>query len=84
GLPTEVIGSESSLDDSLCTVTAALSGPLAIEDARTDARVRDLPPVVGGQVVAYLGIPLTTHEGRVVGGGDHGRLGGRCCENRAS
>ena len=67
GLPPELIGAESLLDESLCTVTAALAGPLAIDDARVDVRVRDLPPVVGGQVVAYLGIPLTTHEGRIVG-----------------
>ncbi|SOD95240.1 SpoIIE family protein phosphatase [Blastococcus haudaquaticus] len=67
GLPPGVLGSTSPLAESLCTVTAALAGPLAIEDARLDVRVRDLPPVAGGEVVSYLGTPLVTHDGRIVG-----------------
>jgi serine phosphatase RsbU (regulator of sigma subunit)/PAS domain-containing protein len=58
---------EVSLEDSLCTVTAAMPGALVVSDARVDERVRELPPVTSGQVGAYLGMPLTTAGGRAVG-----------------
>jgi PAS domain S-box-containing protein len=67
GLPPGTVGSEGPLEDSLCTVTAAGAGALVVTDARSDDRVRDLPPVSSGQVGAYLGIPLTAHSGRVIG-----------------
>jgi PAS domain S-box-containing protein len=61
------VGAPSALADSLCTVTAAGAAPLVVEDARTDDRVRDLPPVASGQVVSYLGVPLVRHGGRTIG-----------------
>ncbi len=67
GLPLGVIGSDGPLTESLCTVTAAGEGPLVVPDARSDARVRDLPPVVAGQVASYLGTPLSSSEGAVIG-----------------
>jgi serine phosphatase RsbU (regulator of sigma subunit)/PAS domain-containing protein len=67
GLPPGAIGGESRLEDSLCTVTAAVTGPLVVSDARADARVHELPPVTSGRVGAYLGMPLTTDDGRAVG-----------------
>jgi PAS domain S-box-containing protein len=53
--------------DSLCTVAAGSGLPLVVPDARQDARVRDLPPVVGGAVGTYLGVPLTDGHGYVAG-----------------
>ena len=67
GLAPGVVGSRGPLEESLCTVTAAGIGPLVVPDARTDDRVRDLPPVSSGQVGAYLGVPLTGHSGQVIG-----------------
>jgi PAS domain S-box-containing protein len=67
GLGSGAVGSETPLEDSLCTVTAAGTGPLVVTDARADERVSALPPVTSGQVGAYLGTPLTSSAGRVVG-----------------
>ncbi|WP_245160964.1 SpoIIE family protein phosphatase [Blastococcus sp. CT_GayMR16] len=67
GLPPGLVGGESPLSESLCTVTAAGTGVLAVTDARHDPRVRDLPPVVSGQVGAYLGVPLAGRNGQVIG-----------------
>jgi serine phosphatase RsbU (regulator of sigma subunit)/PAS domain-containing protein len=61
------VGGVSPLADSLCTVTAAGTGPLVVGDARCDDRVRDLPPVASGQVGSYLGVPLAGHAGQVIG-----------------
>jgi PAS domain S-box-containing protein len=67
GLPPGSVGSEGPLEDSLCTVTAAGVAALVVRDAPADERVRDLPPVVSGEIGAYLGTPLTTSTGRVIG-----------------
>jgi serine phosphatase RsbU (regulator of sigma subunit)/PAS domain-containing protein len=67
GLPPGTTGGESPLEDSLCSVTAAATEPLVVSDARCDDRVRALPPVTSGQVGSYLGVPLTTDDGRNVG-----------------
>jgi GAF domain-containing protein len=53
--------------DSLCTLTLAGSGPLVVSDATSDARVSTLPPVTGGLVGAYLGVPLVSSDGHVLG-----------------
>ncbi len=58
---------DSPLDDSLCTVTAASAGPLVVSDARVDDRVAQLPPVTSGAVGAYLGVPLVSTAGPIVG-----------------
>ena len=71
GAAGKAVGSNDStgpLEESLCTVTAVTGdAALVVEDARTDERVRHLPPVASGDVGAYLGTPLTTDEGVVVG-----------------
>ena len=67
GLPEGAVGSQGSMEDSLCTVTAALGGPLVVSDAQADERVTRLPPVTSGAVGAYLGVPLTTTDGAQVG-----------------
>jgi PAS domain S-box-containing protein len=67
GVAAAAVGSEGPLQDSLCTVTAAIGGPLVVEDAASDGRVAHLPPVTSGAVAAYLGVPLTTSDGSHVG-----------------
>jgi PAS domain-containing protein len=67
GLAPGAVGSTGPLADSLCTVTAAQRAPLAVDDAPRDGRVSHLPPVTGGAVGSYLGIPLTTLRGETVG-----------------
>jgi PAS domain S-box-containing protein len=68
GLLPGTVGSESPLENSLCTVTAAGSpDALIVPDAREDPRVRELPPVRAGDVASYLGTPLSGRDGVVVG-----------------
>ncbi|GAA5649488.1 hypothetical protein Gobs01_00854 [Geodermatophilus obscurus DSM 43160] len=67
GLPPGAATRETGLADTPCTLAAAGNEVLAISDARADERVGRLPQVTGGQVVAYLGAPLTDGEGHVVG-----------------
>ena len=68
GLPAGTVGIRVPLAESLCAVTAAAApAPVVAADARDDARLAALPPVVAGEVAGYLGIPLTVFEGEVVG-----------------
>jgi PAS domain S-box-containing protein len=67
GLGPGAVGGTGSLADSLCTVTAGLGGPLSVTDAPADDRVAHLPPVTGGGVRSYLGVPLVTARGETVG-----------------
>jgi PAS domain-containing protein len=61
------VGFEGPAEDSLCTVTVAGAGPLVVEDARGDDRVAGLPPVSSGRVGSYLGVPLFSDDGQVIG-----------------
>ncbi|CCG05723.1 SpoIIE family protein phosphatase [Blastococcus saxobsidens] len=63
------VGCTGPLEESLCTVTAALPAgdALVVTDARCDARVNDLPPVRNGVVGSYLGTALTDAAGRPIG-----------------
>jgi GAF domain-containing protein len=65
----------SPAGNSLCTVTLRRGVPLVVEDAPRDEDVRHLPPVTGGTVGAYLGVPLLDAEGT--------RLGALCCYDPA-
>ncbi|MCW2740474.1 MAG: putative sensor protein [Blastococcus sp.] len=67
GLPAGSVGDVGPLAESLCTVTAAGRAALVVPEARTDDRVRDLPPVRSGQVGSYLGVPLVASAGLVIG-----------------
>ncbi len=67
GLPSGTVGAVSPLEESLCTITAAGSGPLVLEDAASDPRVDELPPVTSGEVGSYLGMPLTGNDGATIG-----------------
>ncbi|MCZ2858909.1 SpoIIE family protein phosphatase [Blastococcus sp. VKM Ac-2987] len=63
------VGSTGPLQESLCTVTAALppGEALVVTDARSDDRVSGLPPVRAGTVGSYLGVALTDAAGCPVG-----------------
>jgi PAS domain S-box-containing protein len=67
GLPPGTAGSTTPLAESLCTVTAGAADVLMVVDARHDDRVRELPPVLSGQVGAYLGMPLAGSGGQIIG-----------------
>ncbi|MCU1691040.1 MAG: putative sensor protein [Frankiales bacterium] len=67
GAPLDGSGRSSPLEDSLCSVTAASGRPLAVDDTSQHPWVRDLPPATSGQVGAYLGVPLVSAEGLVLG-----------------
>lgn len=67
GLPPGTVGAASPLEHSLCHVTAGRGMPLTVADAPADSRVNTLPPVTGGAVGAYLGVPLVTSRGQTVG-----------------
>jgi GAF domain-containing protein len=67
GVPWSPDAPRSPLDDSMCSVTAALALPLVVEDAAGHPWVQDLPPVVSGGVSAYLGVVLTDAPGNVLG-----------------
>ena len=58
---------QTPLSHSFCRHVAASGGPLVIPDAREHPLVRDNAAIAGLGVVAYLGIPLTTGEGHVLG-----------------
>ena len=58
---------ETPLTHSFCQHVVARASPLRIEDARSHPLVRDNPAIAALGVVAYLGVPLTTPEGRTLG-----------------
>ncbi len=55
------------LTASFCQFAVATGEPVVINDATTNALVRDLPGNRDGAVVAYAGIPLRTDAGHVPG-----------------
>lgn len=67
GLGPGGVGATGPLEDSLCTVTVESGKPLAVTDAPDDARVAELPPVTSGAVSSYLGVPLVSSRGELVG-----------------
>ncbi|SDF62204.1 PAS domain S-box-containing protein [Blastococcus fimeti] len=67
GLPPGVVGGPALLTGALSAMVVTSGMPLAVPDARQNPRVADLPAVTSGQVGAYLGSPLVTSSGHVVG-----------------
>ena len=67
GSAQDATGQESLAAESLCTVTTAAARPLVVRDAPDDPRVSALPPVTSGAVGAYLGVPLVSGDGHVIG-----------------
>ena len=58
---------ETPLSHSFCQHVVTSGAPLAIDDARAHPLVRDNPGIAALQIVAYLGIPLTTPDGYTLG-----------------
>ena len=67
GAARPTVGAQSPAEDSLCTLTVADRTPLVVADARTDARVSGLSPVLSGTVGSYLGVPLIADDDHAVG-----------------
>ncbi|MBN1095255.1 SpoIIE family protein phosphatase [Blastococcus sp. TML/C7B] len=67
GLPPGVVGGPALLTGAFSAMVVTSGLPLAVPDARADPDVADLPAVTSGQVGAYLGSPLVTASGHVVG-----------------
>lgn len=67
GLRPGTLESTSPRDDSICSVTTSSGRPMVVADAAVDRRVNRFPGVVSGAVGSYLGVPLRSHEGQVVG-----------------
>ena len=58
---------ETPLSHSFCQHNNIAGRPLIIEDARTHPLFKDNPAIRDLNVIAYLGIPLTTPDGYVLG-----------------
>jgi len=58
---------ETPLTHSFCKHVVASGQPLLVEDSGRDPRVRDHPAVRELGVAAYLGVPLVSSDGFVVG-----------------
>jgi GAF domain-containing protein len=58
---------ETSLDVSYCKYVVMRDAPLEVTDATTDPLVRDNPATVEDGIRSYLGVPLRTAEGDVLG-----------------
>lgn len=67
GLPPGVVGGPALLTGPLSALVVTSGSPLAVPDARADDRTAGLPAVTSGHVGSYLGSPLTTAAGHVVG-----------------
>ncbi len=58
---------ETPVSHSFCQYVVTDGSPLVIEDAREDHRVRENLSVRDYEFIAYLGMPLTTRDGLVLG-----------------
>ncbi len=58
---------QTPLSHSFCKYNLVAGAPLAVPDARKHALFRDNPAIRELNVVAYLGIPLVTKDGHVIG-----------------
>jgi PAS domain S-box-containing protein len=68
GLPEPFAGiRETPVSHSLCAHVVAAGAPLVIRDAMADPRLRAHPAVVQMGVRAYLGVPVSTGDGHVLG-----------------
>ncbi|GAB3320185.1 hypothetical protein GCM10027451_40790 [Geodermatophilus aquaeductus] len=67
GLPPGVVGGRALLTGAFSERIVREGRALAVPDARADETLSALPAVTSGEVVAYLGTPLVSASGRVVG-----------------
>ena len=61
------VGDTGPLESSLCSVTVLSGDVLVAADTRSHPWLCDLPPVLAGDVGAYLGVPLPGRDGVLVG-----------------
>ncbi len=66
-LPPGVVGGRALLTGAFSARVVREGRALVVPDARADERVADLPAVTSGEVTAYLGTPLISASGLVVG-----------------
>ena len=67
GLPPGVVGGPALLTGALSALVVRTGAPLVVSCAAEDERVVELQAVSSGQVQAYLGVPLVSASGHVVG-----------------
>jgi PAS domain S-box-containing protein len=67
GLPPGVVGGRALLTGAFSACVVREGRVLVVPDARLDQRLAALPAVTSGEVTAYLGSPLISASGRVVG-----------------
>ncbi|MGY1696240.1 SpoIIE family protein phosphatase [Geodermatophilus sp. SYSU D00814] len=67
GLPPGVVGGRAQLTGAFSACVVREGRALVVPDARVDPRLSDLPAVTAGEVTAYLGIPLISASGHVIG-----------------
>ena len=60
-------GPEAPIADSYCKWAVATGETVQVTDARTDPRVSGSAFVEAASILSYLGVPLTTGEGHVMG-----------------
>jgi GAF domain-containing protein len=60
-------GHETPFEDTICANALRVEGALVIPDTAADERVAGLPAVANGVVAAYLGAPLRSSSGMIVG-----------------
>ena len=67
GLPPGVVGGPALLTGALSAFVVRTGSPARHPRAAEDERVAGLPAVTSGQVQAYLGVPLISASGHIVG-----------------
>lgn len=58
---------QTALSYSFCQYVVASAAPLIVDDARENAMVSDSPAISELQVIAYLGVPVASPAGEIIG-----------------
>jgi two-component system cell cycle sensor histidine kinase/response regulator CckA len=67
GLPEIQAGERKTLSQTICRHVVSSGSPLVVADTQTHPLARNEPAILELGLGAYLGVPLTTAEGKVVG-----------------
>jgi two-component system cell cycle sensor histidine kinase/response regulator CckA len=67
GLPEIQAGERKTLSQTICRHVVSSGSPLVVADTQTHPFARNEPAILEFGLGAYLGVPLTTAEGKVVG-----------------
>lgn len=60
-------GTEHPFEETMCSYALRSDDTVVIPDARSDQRVAGIEAVAAGHVGAYLGVPIRTEDGLLVG-----------------